>query len=124
MRKATNFISKANTVFRYEGFIPLVKLISDFLLRPLFRYRTYYLFEYTFESSYNLNETDFIPRNCLSIEAEQLISACFTGWVFGGMGSWNDMAFGREMEEEYHRVSDLLYTAICNAIVAAVNSYP
>ena len=71
-----------------------------------------------------LSETNYIPRNCLTNEAEQIISACFTGWVFGGMGSWNDMAFGGEMEEEYHRVSDSLYTAICNAIVAAINSYP
>jgi hypothetical protein len=37
------------------------------------------------------------PAGLLNLSAAQLLTACRTPWVFGGMGSWNDMSFdGKE----------------------------
>ena len=44
-------------------------------------------------------------------------------WVFGGMGSWNDLVFAaRTEEDEYNRLSAKLYLAVLGAFVAAVNA--
>jgi hypothetical protein len=61
MRKATDLIARANTVFRYEGIRPLVKSILALLSGLLFRYGIYYLFEYDIENIDNLDEADFMP---------------------------------------------------------------
>jgi hypothetical protein len=52
-----------------------------------------------------------------------LLVACQHGWVFGGMGSWNDMGFDGADGQEYNRVSEQLYGAIITAIPAAVDEY-
>ncbi len=70
-----------------------------------------------------MTESDYVPNGYLSNEARQLFTACFHGWVFGGMGSWNDYWFEEENTmAEYNRVSDELYEAICLSLVSAVNS--
>ncbi len=68
----------------------------------------------------------YLPEGCYPREARQLVAAGGRAWVFGGMGTWNDVLFGAngEILKEYGRVSDRLYDAMCKAIVAAVNSYP
>ncbi len=67
-------------------------------------------------------ESDYMPKSFLPKEAEQLFVACFNGWVFGGMGSWNEYWFEGDVMDEYNRVSDELYEAICISLIAAVNS--
>ena len=68
-------------------------------------------------------ESDYVPNDFLSSEAKQLFNACFRGWVFGGMGSWNDYWFEDEDEQsEYNQVSDELYEAICLSLVSVANS--
>ncbi|TFH09254.1 MAG: hypothetical protein E4H14_04795 [Candidatus Thorarchaeota archaeon] len=67
---------------------------------------------------------EFLPLGMYSKEARQLIEAAFASWVFGGMGSWNDMNFGETNHAKYESLSESLYTTLCEAIVAAVNSYP
>ncbi|MGA7156129.1 MAG: hypothetical protein WBY53_04745 [Acidobacteriaceae bacterium] len=65
---------------------------------------------------------DLFPAGSLSPQAAALLDACQAGWVFGGMGSWNDMGL---TDAEYERVSDNLYRAITEAIPAAANdSFP
>ena len=67
----------------------------------------------------------FIPFGIYSKEARQLIEASFlSSSVFGGMGSWNDQAFGEEDDKLYHTYSKDLYDATRHGIVAGVNSYP
>lgn len=67
-----------------------------------------------------------LPETCYTKDARQLIAASTSAWLFGGMGSWNDVSFldSEGIMKEYSRVSDRLYDAICTAIVSAVNSYP
>ncbi len=68
---------------------------------------------------------DFIPSGIYSKDARQLIETAFSSsGVFGGMGSWNDLAFSGEDQERYTALSADLYSTLCQAIVSGVNSYP
>ena len=66
---------------------------------------------------------EFIPAGVYSKEARQLIEGAFASWVFGGMGSWNDMSFSGADQGKYELLSEKLYSTLCNAIVSGVNSY-
>ena len=78
------------------------------------------------DSEYDVQTTEILPAGCFTRDAEQLMAASRHAFVFGGMGSWNDVLFGAadEIQKEYDRVSNRLYGAICRAIVTAVNSFP
>ena len=65
---------------------------------------------------------DLAPKNVVTPQAEMLLNACQHAWVFGGMGSWNDLTFGGIEQTAYDRVSENLYSAITEAIVAATNT--
>ncbi len=68
---------------------------------------------------------ELIPAGIYSNEARQLIEAAFrSSGVFGGMGSWNDLAFSGNDQEYYTSLSAELYLTLCQAIVSGVNSYP
>jgi hypothetical protein len=55
-------------------------------------------------------------------EARQLIDTVAAAWVFGGMGSWNDVGFADPpTQSAYQRVTQELYAAVMRAAVAAVN---
>jgi hypothetical protein len=56
------------------------------------------------------------------VRARRLLAAASAGWVFGAMGSWNDMSFEGEVQKEYEAVSDKLFGLMIDAIVTAVNS--
>jgi hypothetical protein len=64
---------------------------------------------------------DLAPAGALPLPAQQLLAACSTAWVFGGMGSWNDLYFEGD-RESYDLVSEELFTVVNEAIVAATNS--
>lgn len=67
---------------------------------------------------------DFIPRGLYSKEARQLLQAVLSSWVFGGMGSWNDLAFNGEDGNQYTSLTHQLYETICRSISSVTNSYP
>lgn len=57
------------------------------------------------------------------LAARQLIDAAASAWVFGGMGSWNDLYIENDADyHEYERLSSALHTALYRAVSAAVNS--
>lgn len=58
----------------------------------------------------------------LVVEAQQLFAAAERGWVFGGMGSWNDVGFPGQEGKEYEALSDRLFDLMLEAISAAANS--
>lgn len=62
---------------------------------------------------------DLAPEGLLPPEALALFDACQIAWVFGGMGSWNDLSLEGG---EYDRVSENLFQALNEAICAAANS--
>jgi len=61
------------------------------------------------------------PAGCLSQQARTLLDACQKAWVFGGMGSWNDMGFDGMDRTEYERVSENLFRDLNEAIAAGAN---
>jgi hypothetical protein len=58
---------------------------------------------------------DFSP------EQARLYDAIHHAWVFGGMGSWNDLWFPDELQERYVSVSRMLFGLIQEAIGAIAN---
>lgn len=67
---------------------------------------------------------DFAPGAILSPSAFRLLDACQCAWVFGAMGSWNDMYFEDALGRQYERVSESLFGSLTKAIAAAAsNSY-
>ena len=54
--------------------------------------------------------------------ARSLCATASAAWVFGGMGSWNDLSFEEPLRERYEHVSEDLYLAALDALVAATNA--
>ena len=66
--------------------------------------------------------SDMLPSTGYAPEARALLSAAERAWVFGGMGSWNDLGFPElELQERYDSLTPKLYEAVLKAIAAAVN---
>jgi hypothetical protein len=63
------------------------------------------------------------PPGQLPMAASRLAVASQRAWVFGGMGSWNDIVFRGDENAEYNRISGKLFELINNGIVEAIN-YP
>jgi len=67
---------------------------------------------------------DLIAEKNYSLLAKQILFAAGSAWVFGGMGSWNDLGFDTKDENQrYEELSARLYDAINQSILAAINSY-
>jgi len=67
---------------------------------------------------------DLLPAGAYGADAQRLAATAAAAWVFGGMGSWNDYSFpdDREFGARYDRVSEDLYRAVLDGLVAATNS--
>ena len=65
---------------------------------------------------------EFANPSLLPLEAIQLLSAAQSSWVFGGMGSWNDLGFDGEDQATYESLSEELYGTVNRVIVAATNA--
>ena len=65
----------------------------------------------------------FLPDDCYSLEAKQILVCADIAWVFGGMGSWNDVVHVDDYDL-YRRLTGNLYDTICKSLAAAINSYP
>ncbi|RVT89473.1 hypothetical protein [Sphingomonas crocodyli] len=89
-------------------------------------------FGYTFEAARRaLNDesplsgfyhADIVPEGLLSLSDLQLFSAAAKAWVFGGMGSWNDVWFDGDDQEDYRKVSDQLFLSIVDGLACATNA--
>jgi hypothetical protein len=69
-----------------------------------------------------LHHADFDRCRSLPLVGKQLLGAAEAAWVFGGMGSWNDMSFEGEDEATYNTLSDRLFSLLMAAIVAGANA--
>jgi beta-lactamase superfamily II metal-dependent hydrolase len=73
-------------------------------------------------------EVDFYHNDLISIENydlqnRQLLLSASKAFVFGGMGSWNDMGFeNEETNKKYNELSTELYNTMNQAIVCAINN--
>jgi hypothetical protein len=65
---------------------------------------------------------DLGPRSRLSAEVTRLLAAGSQSWVFGGMGSWNDLWLDDPTAtDRLQQVTRNLYKQMLNALVAATN---
>ena len=58
------------------------------------------------------------PESGYGHKAHRILQAASEAWVFGGMGSWNDMGGGKR----YTVVTDALYTALIDGVITATYS--
>ena len=65
---------------------------------------------------------DLVVDGTTPATAVSLLDACQSAWVFGGMGSWNDMSFSGAEQKEYDRVSEQLFNSLNKAIATAANA--
>lgn len=65
---------------------------------------------------------DFVRYAGLKPEAERLLRAAGRAWVFGGMGSWNDMAVDPSLKAKYDETSAALFAALQRAVLVTANS--
>jgi len=65
---------------------------------------------------------DISPPGLLPPGAAAVLDASQSAWVFGGMGSWNDMGFDGADGKEYDRVSEQLFQVLTEAICEAANT--
>jgi len=65
---------------------------------------------------------DIVPAGWLSLEQRQLLAFAVQAWVFGGMGSWNDIWLEDESQgDRYRAVTEQLYESLIAALVAVTN---
>jgi hypothetical protein len=64
---------------------------------------------------------DMLPA-ATDLARRRVLAMATRAWVFGGMGSWNDLGADDPSEQaEYDRISAILYDAVLAAVAAAVN---
>jgi len=63
---------------------------------------------------------DVLPPGA-ELDRRRLFAMASSAWVFGGMGSWNDIGPPAGDEGEYRAVTETLYAAVLDAVAAAVN---
>lgn len=66
----------------------------------------------------------YLPATGYSLAAKRLLLAASWAWVFGGMGSWNDIGFTDPAEQqEYDDITHRLYRGVCTGILTAANAF-
>ena len=65
---------------------------------------------------------DLVVNGVVPELATCLLDACQSAWVFGGMGSWNDMSFEGADQAEYDRLSEELFSILNETIQTAANA--
>jgi hypothetical protein len=64
---------------------------------------------------------DLCPAGILEPIHQVLLDAAQDAWVFGAMGSWNDLSFEGDAGRRYEAVSEALFLAVTAAICFAAN---
>lgn len=65
---------------------------------------------------------DLAPPGLLSPTALQLLGACQSAWVFGGMGSFNDNFYGEELQPDVDAWGERLFDLMQQALASVANS--
>jgi hypothetical protein len=69
-------------------------------------------------------ERQIYPPEYAPLVYQQLLTSVIESWVFGGEGSWNDLAFDdAETQQEYERLSDQLFNFLNLALLVAANPW-
>lgn len=67
---------------------------------------------------------DLLPPRGYSLLSRQVTASAAKAWVFGGMGSFNDLVLkGHGLKAEYKGLLPDVYNSVVNALLAAANSF-
>lgn len=67
---------------------------------------------------------DLLPAIGYSIDARRLMAMGVRAWVFGGMGSWNDVVIrDQDLKDTFIRITEHLYSSTVSAIRDAANAF-
>ncbi|MGD9979194.1 MAG: hypothetical protein AB7H66_11075 [Hyphomonadaceae bacterium] len=65
---------------------------------------------------------EFLNYTFLAPDARRLLNATGKAWVFGAMGSWNDLVPEAVLKSRYEAASKTLFAALQRAVLVAANS--
>lgn len=65
---------------------------------------------------------EFLRYAQMKPEAERLLKAAGRAWVFGAMGSWNDVGVDAALKPRYESASRALFDAVSRAVLVSANS--
>lgn len=65
---------------------------------------------------------EFLHFAQMKPEAERLLKAAGRAWVFGAMGSWNDVGVDAALKPRYESASKVLFDALARAVLVSANS--
>lgn len=65
---------------------------------------------------------EFLRFTQMKPEAARLLKAAGRGWVFGAMGSWNDVVPEAALKARYESASKVLFDALQRAVLVTANS--
>lgn len=66
---------------------------------------------------------DLLPSTVRNIKVRQLLAGALQAWVFGGLGSWNDVYItDSSLEKEYQQISKSLYGSVIQSVGSVTNS--
>ncbi|MEQ1820142.1 MAG: hypothetical protein ABL871_16190 [Terricaulis sp.] len=65
---------------------------------------------------------EFLRYTQMKPEAERLLKAAGRAWVFGAMGSWNDVGVDAALKPRYDSASKALFDALARAVLVSANS--
>ena len=75
-------------------------------------------------SSRAQRDDDMLPPRGYGLHARQLVAGAKRAWVFGGMGSWNDMRPPQgPRRDAYELITRRLFDSVVGALVCATNSF-
>ena len=115
-----------NELFKKLG--EVLKEIADFAISNKNEYyANVFLKSLDILKSPNPEPNEYYPDMFLSegysLTAKQLFFASCTAWVFGGMGTWNDIGYNTtEAGKRHAELSEKLFELITKGIVVSVNS--
>lgn len=67
---------------------------------------------------------DAVPAVGYGLSARRLFAGAVGAWVFGGMGSWNDLYVDDpSLRERYNSVSEALFRALLGSLAAVLDSW-
>jgi hypothetical protein len=73
-------------------------------------------------SARRVSNPDLFPDSWPDADSRRLADMAQAAWVFGGMGSWNDLGFADgDTQREYEQISSDLFDAVMRAYVASAN---
>lgn len=65
---------------------------------------------------------DFLNFTFVAPDARRLLNATGKAWVFGAMGSWNDVVPDAALKQRYDSASQTLFAALQRAVLVVANS--